>query len=219
MGVTPDVPESTPQSASTSNPAMSRPVNPTVLPLDEAMLALEGAAAALLKAPSLRAVLTRHADFWRFRTGAVPELRAWDAVFPLAALTPNGCHLLALLVEAAARSPGLEAVVVQAVVVQADVGNVFVAVARLFERSLPVADLRAEQARREVVLRVLARVCGAAIAVAGAVETPKQSDQVAQRLDVTALNTQEKALRRQMRLMEAARAANAVIATGSDLGA
>lgn len=198
------------------------PARAPALPLEEALLALDGAAAALAVAPPLRLLVARHGDFWRFQPGALPDLCPWDAVFPLAALTPNGLHLLAILLEAAARAPGLAAVAGHAVSARRPaprpVGEVFVGAAREFERVLPVAALRGEPARREALLRAFARRCDAPVAVGGVVESPEQSARTAQRLDVAALIAQEKAMRRQMRLMEAARAANVVIASGSDLG-
>lgn len=192
----------------------------TTLNLDEALLALAGAATAVTRPPSARAIVARHADFWRFRVAAPPAMRAWEAVFPVASLTPNGRHLLALLLEAATRAPSLEAIAVEAVRAQTGtgVGVPFAGVARDFQRVLPAAEVAAERARREAFLRAVAQAAEAAVEVGGVVESSKLSAQIALRLDVRALKAQEQAMRKQMRLMEAARAANALIATGQDLG-
>jgi hypothetical protein len=192
----------------------------TTLNLDEAMLALQGAAGAVATPPTARAIVARHADFWRFRVAGPPDVRPWDAVYPVASLTPNGRHLLAMLLDAVTRAPTLEAIAVEAVRARPEwgVGGPFGGVARDFQRLLPAAEVAAEPARREALLRAVARACEATVAVGGQVETPKQSAQIAERLDVRALKAQEQAMRKQMRLMEAARAANALIATGKDLG-
>jgi hypothetical protein len=192
----------------------------TPLNLDEALLALSGAAGAVATAPSARAIVARHADFWRFRVAAPPDVRPWQAVYPVAALSPNGRHLLAMLLDAATRAPSLEAIAVSAVQAQPalGVGGPFGGVARDFQRLLPAAELTAEPARREALLRAVARACGAAVQVGGAIESAKQSALVAERLDVRALKAQERAMRKQMRLMEAARSANVLIASGKDLG-
>ncbi len=192
----------------------------TPLNLDEALLALQGAAGAVASPPSARAIVARHADFWRFRVAAPPEVRPWEAVYPVGALLPNGRHLLAMLLDAATRAPSLEAIAVEAVKAQPalGIGGPFAGVARDFQRLLPAAELAAEPARCEALLRAVARTCGAAVQVGAVVESPKQSALVAERLDVRALKAQAQAMRRQMRLMEAARAANALIATGKDLG-
>lgn len=192
----------------------------TTLNLDEALLALSGAAGAVGAPPSARAIVACHADFWRFRVAAPPNVRPWEAVYPVGALTPNGRHLLAMLLEAATRAPSLEGIAVEALRARPEVGvgAPFASVARDFERVLPAAEVAAEPARREALLRAVARVCGAPISVGGVEEGAKQSAMIAERLDVRALKAQERAMHKQMRLMEAARVAHALIATGKDLG-
>lgn len=204
------------------------------LPLAAALAALQAVAATLRAPPTPRRLAAAHADFWRFDVGVA--LRPFEAVSPLALLSANGRHLAALLIATCQREAALRAAVgrwAQAAhaghAAHADPPTrsqgadarslpVLIDTALDAESTLEAVRVAAEPARAEELLRRLARRAGAPILQPAGPEAPERSAAIFERLDSAALRAEEVRLRRQQRLMEAARRARDLIATGADLG-
>lgn len=190
-----------------------------IVPLEAAVQAVAGAVASVGAAPpSARALVARHADYWRFERRLAADAAPFEFVFPVGALTPAGRSLAAVLLAALRRAPEM-ADAAQAAARCSGPGAVVGGFVRALEGVLTPEEVAAEAARREELVRRFVAHVGAVPGLEGGRPEPaERSAQALSRYDPGARRAEERALRRQRALMEATREAQALIASGADLG-